>query len=123
VKDLAQETATATDSIARQVATIQTDTEAAVAAIDGIAQVIATISDYQTTIAGAVEEQSATTNEMGRSAGEAAASTGTVADNTTSVADATTATHTHTDEAVRVAAAALNRSGAEPTELVGAFRY
>jgi len=122
VKDLAQETAKATDSIARQVATIQTDTDAAMAAIDEIAQVIATISDYQTTIAGAVEEQSATTNEMGRSAGVAAASTGTIADNITSVADATAQTRTHSDEAAQVAAA-LSRTGTELTELVGAFRY
>jgi methyl-accepting chemotaxis protein len=122
VKDLAQETATATDSIARQVATIQADTEAATAAIDKIAQVVATISDYQTTIAGAVEQQAATTTEMGRSATEAAASTTTIADNITSVAEAADRTRQHSEEATHVAKA-LSRSGVELTDLVGNFRH
>jgi methyl-accepting chemotaxis protein len=122
VKDLAQETARATDDIARQVATIQSDTEAAMTAIERIGQVIATIDDYQTTIAGAVEEQAATTSEMGRSAGEAAGSTATIADNITSVAEATEQTRVHSEQASEVAKA-LNRSGADLTQLVGAFRY
>jgi methyl-accepting chemotaxis protein len=122
VKDLAQETARATDSIARQVATIQSDTEAAMTAIEKIGQVIATINDYQTTIAGAVEEQAATTSEMGRSAGEAAGSTVTIADNITSVAEATEQTRTHSQQANEVATA-LNRSGTDLTDLVAAFKY
>jgi methyl-accepting chemotaxis protein len=122
VKDLAQETARATDSIARQVAAIQADTGAAMAAIDEIGQVIASINDYQTTIAGAVEEQSATTNEMGRSASQAAVSTGTIADNIASVAEATAQTRAHSEDAGRVAEA-LDRSGGQLTELVAAFRY
>ncbi|WP_327000521.1 hypothetical protein OHA72_36050 [Dactylosporangium sp. NBC_01737] len=83
---------------------------------------IATISDYQTTIAGAVEEQSATTNEMGRSAAEAAGSTTSIADNITAVAEATAQTRTHSHDAGRVAEQ-LSRSGAELTELVGTFKY
>jgi methyl-accepting chemotaxis protein len=122
VKDLAQETARATDNISRQVATIQSDTEAAMAAIDEIVQVIANVNDYQTTIAGAVEEQAATTNEMGRSAGEAATSTGTIAVAIASVADATTQTRAHSDEANRVAAV-LNQAGSELTNLVATFKW
>jgi methyl-accepting chemotaxis protein len=122
VKDLAQETARATGTISRQVATIQSDTEAAMAAIDQIGTVIASINDYQTTIAGAVEEQAATTNEMGRSAGEAAGSTTTIADNIASVAEATEQTCIHSNEAGQVAVS-LNRSGADLTNLVAAFRY
>ena len=122
VKDLAQETARATGNISRQVATIQSDTEAAMAAIDQIGEVIARINDYQTTIAGAVEEQAATTNEMGRSAGEAAGSTTTIANNITSVAEATEQTCTHSQEASQVAVG-LNRSSADLTDLVGAFKY
>jgi methyl-accepting chemotaxis protein len=122
VKDLAQETARATDDIARQVATIQSDTEAAMTAIEQIGQVIATINDYQTTIAGAVEQQAATTNEMGRSAGEAAGSTVTIADNITSVAEATEQTRTHSQQASEVATA-LHRSGTDLTDLVTAFKY
>jgi methyl-accepting chemotaxis protein len=122
VKDLAQETARATGNISRQVATIQSDTVAAMAAIDEIGEVIAKINDYQTTIAGAVEEQAATTNEMGRSAGEASGSTTTIADNITSVAEAAEQTCTHSHEAGQVAVA-LSHSGADLTNLVAAFKY
>ena len=66
VKDLAQETAKATEDIARRIETIQGDTSNAVVAIGEIASVISTINDYQNTIAAAVEEQTATTNEMAR---------------------------------------------------------
>ncbi len=72
VKDLAQETGKATEDIARRVEAIQGDTEAAVAAISQIAGIIARINDTQATIASAVEEQTATTNEMGRNVTEAA---------------------------------------------------
>jgi methyl-accepting chemotaxis protein len=122
VKDLAQETAKATGNIARQVADIQADTEGAMIAIDQIASVIATVNDYQTTIAGAVEEQAATTNEMGRSAGEAATSTTVIAQNITGVAEATRLTKEHSDRAGKIAST-LDHSGQELTDLVGAFRY
>jgi methyl-accepting chemotaxis protein len=121
VKDLAQETARATDSIARQIAAIQADTGAAMAAIDEIGSVIATINDHQTAIAGAVEEQAATTNEISRSADHAAASTTMITEGIASVADATNETKAHSD-AARHIADELNRSGAELTTLVSAFR-
>lgn len=72
VKDLAQETGKATDDITAKIAAIQADTDGAVAAIEKISDIINQINDYQTTIAAAVEEQTATTNEMGRSVSEAA---------------------------------------------------
>ena len=61
VKDLAQETAKATEDIARRVEAIQADTAAAVGAIGEITAIIAQVNDYQLTIASAVEEQTATT--------------------------------------------------------------
>ncbi len=67
VKDLAQATAKATEDISRRIETIQADTAGAVEAIGQISAVIGQINDYQTTIASAVEEQTATTNEMSRS--------------------------------------------------------
>ncbi|QZN86163.1 methyl-accepting chemotaxis protein [Cellulomonas sp. C5510] len=88
VKELAQETARATDDIARRVEAIQNDTGAAVVAIGEIAQIIASINDYQLTIASAVEEQTATTNEMSRSVAEAATGSGEIASNITGVAGA-----------------------------------
>ncbi|MFT0846806.1 methyl-accepting chemotaxis protein [Actinomycetaceae bacterium L2_0104] len=71
VKDLAQETAKATEDISRRVEQIQDDTQAAVAAISRIAGIIARINDTQTMIASAVEEQTATTNEMSRNISDA----------------------------------------------------
>ncbi|WP_282946620.1 methyl-accepting chemotaxis protein [Cellulomonas endometrii] len=88
VKELAQETAKATEDIARRVEAIQNDTGAAVVAIGEISQIIASINDYQLTIASAVEEQTATTNEMSRSVAEAATGSGEIAHNITGVAGA-----------------------------------
>ena len=88
VKELAQETARATEDIARRVADIQGDTSGAVDAIAEISAIIASINDYQLTIASAVEEQTATTNEMGRSVAEAAMGSGEIASNITGVATA-----------------------------------
>ncbi len=86
VKDLAQETARATEDVARRIDSIQQDTAGAVAAIAQIASVVKEINDFQMTIASAVEEQTATTNEMGRSAAEAATGTSDIAMNISAVA-------------------------------------
>ncbi len=86
VKELAQETARATDDIARRVEAIQQDTTGAVSAIGEIGSIIASINDYQLTIASAVEEQTATTNEMSRGVTEAATGSGEIATNITGVA-------------------------------------
>jgi methyl-accepting chemotaxis protein len=72
VKDLARETAGATEDIARRVEAIQADTAGAVAAIGRISEVIGRIDDHQRTIAAAVEQQTATVDEITRSAGSAA---------------------------------------------------
>ncbi len=88
VKDLAQETAKATEDIARQVEAIQGDTTGAVAAIGHISEIIDRINGFQETIASAVEEQTATTNEMSRAVAEAATGSGEIATNITGVATA-----------------------------------
>jgi methyl-accepting chemotaxis protein len=88
VKELAAETARATEVIAAKVTAIQADTDGAVTAIDEISAVIGQISDYQSTIASAVEEQSATTSEMTRSVSAAATGTSEIAGNITNVAEA-----------------------------------
>ena len=122
VKDLAQETARATEDISRRVQAIQSDTSGAVSAIEEISRVIARISDFQTTIASAVEEQTATTAEMARSVSEAAAGSGDIALNITGVAEAarlTTEGVTQTQQAT----AELARMSAELTRLVSTFRY
>ncbi|WP_246012961.1 methyl-accepting chemotaxis protein, partial [Cellulomonas biazotea] len=86
VKELASETAKATEDIARRVEAIQADTTGAVGTIGEIGEIIATINDYQMTIASAVEEQTATTNEMSRGVVEAATGSGEIARNITGVA-------------------------------------
>jgi methyl-accepting chemotaxis protein len=72
VKELAKETAKATEDISQKIETIQADTKHAVAAISEINGVINKINDYQNTIASAVEEQTATTNEISRNVSQAA---------------------------------------------------
>ncbi len=92
VKELAQETARATEDISRRVEAIQGDTAGAVSAIAEISAVIARINDFQMTIASAVEEQTATTNEMNRSVSEAAVGSTEIAQNITGVAQAASTT-------------------------------
>ncbi|MCZ2815514.1 methyl-accepting chemotaxis protein [Modestobacter sp. VKM Ac-2984] len=92
VKELAQETARATEDIARRVEAIQGDTSGAVSAIGRISEIIGSINDYQLTIASAVEEQTATTNEMSRSVQEAAGGSTEIATNITGVSAAATST-------------------------------
>ncbi|MBA2954020.1 HAMP domain-containing protein [Nocardioides sp. MAH-18] len=88
VKELAQETARATEDIARRVEAIQADTTGAVEAIEQISTIIGSINDYQLTIASAVEEQTATTNEMSRNVAEASTGSGEIAANINGVATA-----------------------------------
>ncbi|GAB1640019.1 methyl-accepting chemotaxis protein [Krasilnikovia sp. MM14-A1259] len=122
VKDLAQETARATDDIARRIAAIQTDTQGAVAAIAEIGAIIAKINDYQGSISTAVDEQTATTGEMNRNMTEAATGStdiaGTIADAARAAEDATVGIAD-----TRQAAANLATISAEFRQLVSRFRY
>src|SRR5271156_3265812 len=72
VKELAKQTAKATEDIGSKITAIQVDTRGAVAAIGTVSSVINQINNISATIAAAVEEQSATTNEMTRNVSEAA---------------------------------------------------
>ena len=92
VKELAQETARSTESIARLVEAIQSDTAGAVGSISEVSRVIAVINNHQLTIASAVEEQTATTQEMSRNVTEAATGAGQIAENITGVSDAARST-------------------------------
>jgi methyl-accepting chemotaxis protein len=121
VKDLAQETARATEDISRRVQAIQADTDGAVTAIDEISTVIGRISEFQTTIASAVEEQTATTAEMNRSVSEAAGGSGEIAQNITGVADAARRTSQGVTE-TQQATTELARMSTELSGLVATFR-
>ncbi|GAA1656209.1 methyl-accepting chemotaxis protein [Actinoplanes couchii] len=71
VKDLAQETAKATEEITRKIQAIQTSSSEAAAALHQISDIVERINEHQMTVASAVEEQTATTQEITRSVGEA----------------------------------------------------
>lgn len=122
VKELAKETAKATEDISRKIEAIQQSTRGAVEAIGQISGIIAQINDMSNTIASAVEEQTATTSEIARSVSEAARGSAEIAQNITAVANTARSTsdgaqHTHR------AGEELARMAAELTQLVGQFRY
>jgi len=121
VKELAKETAKATEDIGRKIEAIQTDTKAAVDAISSISGVINQINDISGTIATAVEEQNATTNEMSRNVSEAARGSGEITSNIAGVAEAaqsTTRGATDTQQASRQ----LVETSAQLRRLVEQFR-
>jgi methyl-accepting chemotaxis protein len=122
VKELARETARATEDISVRVQAIQSDTVGAVEAMRKVSEIIASISDYQTTIASAVEEQTATTAEMSRSVTEAASGTGEIALNIAGVAESSNST-TEAVSQSRVATDELNRMAAVLHEQIARFRY
>jgi methyl-accepting chemotaxis protein len=122
VKDLAQETARATGDITAKVTNIQSDAAKAAHAITQITQVIEQINNLQTTIASAVEEQTATTNEMSRNIAQAATGSGEIAANISAVAGAAASTRAGVDEA-HVAAAELARMSTDLQTLVLQFQY
>ncbi|HUA33620.1 MAG TPA: methyl-accepting chemotaxis protein [Candidatus Binataceae bacterium] len=88
VKELAKETAKATEDIGQRVEAIQVDAKGAVSAIDEITSVIGKINDIQNTIASSVEEQTAATNEIARNIAETAKGSTEIASNITGVAQA-----------------------------------
>ncbi|MCA2212521.1 methyl-accepting chemotaxis protein [Jidongwangia harbinensis] len=100
VKDLAQETAKATQDISLRVEAIQAGTAGAVEAITEITAVISRIDEIQTTIASAVEEQSATASEMARSMGEVSGRTGDITDAIGAIAAAASETSRDAESAL-----------------------
>ncbi|WP_307798005.1 methyl-accepting chemotaxis protein [Actinoplanes flavus] len=122
VKDLAQQTAKATEEITTRIAAIQSSSGTATEAISEITQVIQQISDYTTTIASAVEEQTATTSEMSRSVSDVAANTGGLAGTVSHVAEGATATADGASS-TQQAAVDLTRLSDELTAIVNGFRH
>jgi len=122
VKELAKETARATEDIGNRILAIQSETTDAVDAIGRITTVIGEINDISTTIASAVEEQAATTNEITRAVNETAAGSGSIAENITGVSSAAQET-TQGAANTNVAAGDLARMAGELTQLVGQFSW
>jgi methyl-accepting chemotaxis protein len=121
VKELAKETAKATEDIGRKIEAIQGDTSGAVSAISEISEVIGRINDIQTTIASAVEEQTATTNEIARSVTEAAGGANGIADDISQVASAADDTRQGAQNTLQ-SATELSTMASELKAQVGRFR-
>jgi len=88
VKELARQTGKATEEISQKITAIQTSTSQAVTAIASIGESIGKINEISTTIAGAVEEQTAATGEISRNVSEAAKGTAEVTNNISGVSKA-----------------------------------
>jgi len=116
VKELAKETAKATEDISQKIEAIQGDTNSAVIAIGEISAIINRINDFQNTIASAVEEQTATTNEITRNVSEAALGSTEIAQNITGVAQAAKNTMSGANDTQK-ASAELSRMAAELQQL------
>jgi methyl-accepting chemotaxis protein len=121
VKELAKQTATATEDISRRIETIQADAKSAVRAIVSIREVIGHVNDIFGTIATAVEEQSATTSEMSRNVSEAAKGSSDVAQNIHGVAQAAQSTSQGATDSLK-AAAQLAQMSTKLQELVLHFK-
>ncbi|MDP6707062.1 MAG: methyl-accepting chemotaxis protein [Alphaproteobacteria bacterium] len=92
VKNLATQTAKATDEIADQITAMQEETRGAVSAIQGISGTIEKINEIATTISSAVEQQGAATSEISRSVAEASRGTQEVSGHIAGVSQAATDT-------------------------------
>ena len=120
VKELAKETAKATEDISRKIEAIQGDTKAAVDAIASISGIINQVNDISNTIATAVEEQNATTNEMARNVSEAAHGSGEITQNISGVAEAAASTTRGANDTQK-AAQQLVETSKVLSDLVGQF--
>ncbi|NIZ90610.1 methyl-accepting chemotaxis protein [Kineococcus rubinsiae] len=121
VKELAQQTARATESIITRVNATQTDATEAAAAIAEISEVIARIDGLQATIAAAVEEQSATTSEMVRNVNEVSTGSQEIATNISGIAAAADQTTSGASQTATTAGE-VSRAATELNDLVAGFR-
>jgi methyl-accepting chemotaxis protein len=122
VKELAKETAKATEDISAKIAAIQSDTQRSVESIAGILEIINQIAEFQDTIASAVEQQAATTNEISRSVTDASLGSSEITANIQAVAAAADSTAAGAGDSQR-AATELARMATDLQTLVAQFTY
>ncbi|PWJ48023.1 methyl-accepting chemotaxis protein [Quadrisphaera granulorum] len=120
VKELARQTAQATDEITAKVSATQSDAAAAATAVTQISDVIARIDEVQATIAAAVEEQSATTSEMVRNITEISSGSGQISANISSIASGTDQNRDRAGHTAQMAGD-LSGSASRLEELTGRF--
>jgi methyl-accepting chemotaxis protein len=122
VKELAKQTAKATEDISQRIRNIQGNTKDAITAIETIGTVINKVNQIAGTIAAAVEEQNATTNEMSRNVAEAARGSKEITRNISGVAEAAQSTSRGVDESQQ-SVKELALMSTQLRELVGQFKY
>jgi methyl-accepting chemotaxis protein len=122
VKELAHETGRATEDIRQKIDAIQDDTGQAVDAIGKISAIINKISDFQNTIASAVEQQTSTTCEISRNVSEAATGSTEIAQNITQVVSAAESTAEGAGN-MQMSAQELARMAADLRTLVEQYRH
>jgi methyl-accepting chemotaxis protein len=125
VKSLASQTAKATEEISEQIADIQKVAGDAIAAIKGIGSIIGEVNEVATTIAAAVQQQGAATEEITRSTQHAAQGTKNVSENITGVkadADAAAAAAENVRQASETLETQSQQLGGQVTEFLGRIR-
>jgi len=122
VKELAKETAKATDDVRKLVESIAASSHAAVDAIGDISKIINQIDSNQTAIAGAVEQQATTANEVGSTIVQASNITGDIAENIRDVADTAQGNAEHSAKLLR-SAKAMATTAEELQRIVSEFQY
>lgn len=122
VKELAKQTAKATEEIGQKIEAIQGVTKGAVSAIEEISNIINQINDISNSIASAVEEQTVTTNEIGRSVSEAAQGVNEIAKNINGVATSAKRTTQGAND-TKTAAGQLSQMAAQLQESVAKFTF
>jgi methyl-accepting chemotaxis protein len=121
VKELAKETAKATEDIRTKIEGIQSDTREAVSSNEKTRNIISKIHEIQSTIAGAVEEQAATTREITRNAADAATGSSEIAKNISGLAEAARSTSKGATE-LETAALGLDIMASELEKIVKTFQ-
>ena len=121
VKELAKETAKATEDIGGKIQTIQTDTQSAVETLGEVTRVISQVNDISHTIVSAVEEQTATATEIGKNVNEAAVGSAEITENIGGVAQAAQDTTSAVNE-TQQAANELSEMAANLQRLIGHFK-
>jgi methyl-accepting chemotaxis protein len=120
VKNLAAQTAKATEEIQNQIGAVQSATQSAAGAIEAITQTISRVNDIAAGISEAVQQQTAATHEIARSIQEAAIGTHEVSSNMTGVKQTASDTKESAGE-VRSTADGLKRESEQLRSLVGSF--
>jgi methyl-accepting chemotaxis protein len=122
VKELAKQTAIATEEISRKIEAIQSETKTTTKSIQQITQVITQVNNISSMISNAIEDQTSTTSEMVRNVNHAATGSSRIVDNMKSVASAAKST---TQGAVETqdAAQQLSSMATELRKLVSQFKY